>query len=169
MSYDSLRDRMCKELHDIEERGTFCRCDLDDTHKLIASINGLDVLSGHSDAHRKPDAVATPSSRSADWPTHLTLEEAKKWTAKMQNADGTTGSHWTPDQTSAVMSQKGLVFDKPDFYAAMNMMYSDYCGVAKTYGIDNANFYADLAAAFLHDKDATPGKIVKYLGVIVDG
>lgn len=168
MSYDSLRDRMCKELHDISVKETFCPCDLDDAQKLIASINGLDIMSGHSDAHHKPDTVAAPSARSADRPTHLTLDEAKKWTAKMQNADGTTGPHWTTDQTSAVMSQKGLALDKSDFFAAINMMYSDYCGVAKTYGIDNANFYADLAAAFLHDKDAVPGKIVKYWDTVAD-
>ena len=168
MGYDSLRDRMCKELHDISVKETFCQCDLDDAHKLIASINGLDAMSGHSDAHHKPDAAAAPSTRSSDWPTHLTMDDAKKWTAKMQNADGTTGAHWTPDQTSTVMAQKGFVFDKPDFFAAINMMYSDYCGVAKTYGIDNANFYADLSAAFLHDKDAVPGKIVKYMDVIAD-
>lgn len=45
MCYDDLRARMCKELHDIEERGTFCRCDLTDALDLINGINGLDAMS----------------------------------------------------------------------------------------------------------------------------
>ena len=36
----------------------------------------------------------------------------------------------------------------------MNMMYSDYYGVAAKYGLDRPEFYADLAKAFLMDKDA---------------
>ena len=36
----------------------------------------------------------------------------------------------------------------------MNMMYSDYYGVAAKYGLDRPEFYADLAKAFLDDKDA---------------
>ena len=50
----------------------------------------------------------------------------------------------------------------------MNMMYSDYCMVARSYSADNQNFYADMAAAFLRDKDAVPGKIVEYLDSIVE-
>lgn len=169
MCYDDLRARMCKELHNIEERGTFCRCDLDDAHKLIESICGLDAMSAPAEEHHKADKHEAAHVEHAAHPAHLTLEDAKRWTSKMQNADGTTGSHWTPDQTSAVMSQRGLSYDKADFYAAMNMMYSDYCLIAKSYGIDTANFYADLAAAFLTDKDAAPGKIVKYWETIASG
>lgn len=36
----------------------------------------------------------------------------------------------------------------------MNMMYSDYCGVAAEFGVDRPEFYAALAQAFLMDKDA---------------
>ena len=36
----------------------------------------------------------------------------------------------------------------------MNVMYSDYYGVAAKYGLDRPEFYADLAKAFLMDKDA---------------
>lgn len=39
------------------------------------------------------------------------------------------------------------------FCLAMNMMYSDYCKVAKKYGADTPEFYADMAKAFLRDKD----------------
>ena len=37
---------------------------------------------------------------------------------------------------------------------ALNVMYSDYYGVAAKYGLDRPEFYADLAKAFLMDKDA---------------
>lgn len=169
MCYDDLRARMCKELHDIEERGTFCRCDLDDTHKLIESICGLDAMSALAEEHHKADKHETAHVEHAAHPAHLTLEDAKRWTSKMQNADGTKGCHWTLEQTQDVAKQRNINCDPNDFWAAMNMMYSDYCTVARSYSADNQNFYADMAAAFLHDKDAVPGKIVKYLDVIVDG
>lgn len=169
MCYDDLRARMCKELHDIEERGTFCRCDLDDTHKLIESICGLDAMSAPAEEHHKADKHETAHVEHAAHPAHLTLEDAKRWTSKMQNADGTKGCHWTLEQTQDVAKQRNINCDPNDFWAAMNMMYSDYCTVARSYSADNQNFYADMAAAFLRDKDAVPGKIVKYLEVIVDG
>lgn len=41
----------------------------------------------------------------------------------------------------------------------MNMMYSDYCEVARHYGVDIPEFYGSLAKAFLLDKDGPkPGK-----------
>lgn len=169
MCYDDLRARMCKELHDIEERGTFCRCDLDDTHKLIESICGLDAMSAPAEEHHKADKHETAHVEHAAHPAHLTLEDAKRWTSKMQNADGTKGCHWTLEQTQDVAKQRNINCDPNDFWAAMNMMYSDYCTVARSYSADNQNFYADMAAAFLRDKDAVPGKIVKYLDVIMDG
>lgn len=108
-------------------------------------------------------------SRSIKMPhAHLSRDEAEKWCKNMVNADGTKGPHWTLDQTSSAMSQRGINCDKADFFAAMNMMYSDYCMVARAYSADNQNFYADMASAFLNDKDAVPGKIVEYHDVIAD-
>lgn len=163
MYYTDLRERMCKELRDIETKDTFCPCDLDTASKLIGSINGIDVLS-HAPASAHAEASVPHTMQE-----HLSMDEAKHWTAKMQNVDGTKGPHWTPDQTSSVMTQRDLVFDKADFYAAMNMMYSDYCMVAKSYSADNPNFYADMAAAFLRDRDAAAGKIVIYHDTIAGG
>ena len=42
------------------------------------------------------------------------------------------------------------------------MMYSDYCAVAREHGVDTPPFYADMAAAFLHDDDAVDDKLVAY-------
>lgn len=166
--YDKLCARLHKELREIEDKDKFCRCDLSDALALIEGINGLAAMSAVPETHHTVTITAHHAEH-AEHPMHLSIEDAKKWTSKMQNADGTTGPHWTLDQTSSVMAQRGITCDKADFYAAINMMYSDYCMVAKAYSADNPNFYADMAAAFLRDKDAVPGKIVEYLDVIVDG
>ena len=52
----------------------------------------------------------------------------------------------------------------------MNMMYSDYCAVARKYGVDNADFYADMAKAFLFDPDggAPAKKVEAYYRYIVE-
>ena len=168
MCYDNLRARMCKELHDIEERGTFCRCDLDDVHKLIESICGLDAMSAHTEEHYKADKHEAAHVEHAAHPAHLTLEDAKRWTSKMQNADGTTGSHWTLEQTQDVAKQRNITCDPNDFWAVMNMMYSDYCQVAKRQSVDTPGFYADMAKAFLEDTDAVDGKAYLYWDCIAD-
>ena len=168
MCYDDLRARMCKELHDIEERGTFCRCDLDDTHKLIESICGLDAMSATAEEHHKADKHEAAHVEHAAHPAHLTIEDAKRWTSKMQNADGTTGSHWTLEQTQDVAKQRNITCDPNDFWAVMNMMYSDYCQVAKRQSVDTPGFYADMAKAFLEDSDAADGKAYLYWDCIAD-
>lgn len=89
---------------------------------------------------------------------NFTREDAEAWAAKMQNADGTTGPHWTMDQTSAVADASGAGHDIPHwvFGVTMNMMYSDYYDVARKFGVNVPEFYAELARAFLMDKDG-PG------------
>ena len=84
-------------------------------------------------------------------------ETAMQWAANMQNADGTTGPHWTMEQTTAVAESMGIqapVVPRWAWGVTMNMMYSDYYVVAAKYGLDRPEFYADLAKAFLMDKDA---------------
>ena len=55
---------------------------------------------------------------------------------------------------------------------AMNMMYSDYYGVAVDFGVNRPEFYAALAEAFLMDKDG-PGPEAKlcayYRGIVERG
>lgn len=58
--------------------------------------------------------------------------------------------------------QHGYSLDPVEFYAAMNMCYSDYCEVARAFGVNSVGFYAELANAFLDDKDANDGKIALY-------
>ena len=85
----------------------------------------------------------------------FTREDAERWVQHMQNADGSTGPHWTQEQTAAVAGSVGVHNVAPwVWYAAMNMMYSDYWESATRYGVDRPEYYADLAKEFLFDKDA---------------
>lgn len=97
----------------------------------------------------------------------LTKEKAEKWTKKMKNTDGTSGPHWDMTQTKALREKLGINVDPIEFYVAVNMMYSDYCGVAKKFGLDTADFYGHMAKAFLEDKDAGPDKLKNYFEEVV--
>ena len=55
-----------------------------------------------------------------------------------------------------------------EFFAVMNALYSDYCKVAKKYGVDKTDFWADLAKAFINDKDAKSGKVKMYYECIAE-
>lgn len=97
----------------------------------------------------------------------LTKEKAQKWTKHMKNSDGSTGAHWDFAQTKALGEKLGINVDPVEFYVAANMMYSDYCGVAKKFGLDTADFYGHMAKAFLEDKDAAPDKLKNYFEEVV--
>jgi len=93
-----------------------------------------------------------------DGAMEFTEDDARRWAEHMENDDGTTGPHWTLEQTTAVANSIGVHVDPWIWYAALNMMYSDYCKVAKKYNLDRPEFYADLAKSFLFDKDAPDAK-----------
>lgn len=93
---------------------------------------------------------------------------AERWTAHMVNEDGSYGPHWSMSQTEQVRSLKGIKASPEEWYAVMNSIYSDYAGVAKKYGLQgNADFFADMAAAWLADADAVHDKAAKYYSYIV--
>ena len=102
----------------------------------------------------------------------FTHEDAKMWAEKLINDDGTTGPHWDIVSTNSVAASIGLKFEHISdwcWWIAINAMYSDYCAVAMKYGVDTAEFYADMAKAFLFDKDAPSPmeKLAKYYHCIV--
>lgn len=92
---------------------------------------------------------------------------AKEWVESMENEDGTEGEHWTYEQTEAVRKQHGFDCDGVDFYAAINMMYSDYYKVAKEYNLNTTDYYAKMANAFICDKDVSKDKVSRYFECIV--
>lgn len=82
-------------------------------------------------------------------------------TKNMVNEDGTSGKHWTVDQTTSVAKSNGIIFDhfnEYDWNYVMNMIYSDYYGAVSN---DLTN-YVKLARKFLEDKDAKEGKALHY-------
>lgn len=87
----------------------------------------------------------------------LSHEDIENWKKHLQNQDGTRGEHFKKEQVHQAARQIGV---NPEQYGnehifglVMNMMYADYCGVAKKFGLDRPDFYAEMAKAFLHDKD----------------
>ena len=64
--YEALRERMLEELKKISEKESFGRSDLDDVHKLTASITGLEHLTPHKMAavHESDEAALIGECRS---------------------------------------------------------------------------------------------------------
>lgn len=93
-------------------------------------------------------------------PGRMTREIAEEWTERMKNEDGTKGPHWSMEQVKQLREQKKELqeFDLPDVYAVLNMMYSDYCEVAKKFNVSNIDFYVCMTKAWLDDEDAGAGK-----------
>ena len=99
--------------------------------------------------------------------SEFTYETAKEWTSSMHNEDGTKGPHWTMEQVKQVMSQRGIKHDPAVFWAILNSLYSDYCAVIKKHGVNNIDFYVDMASAWLNDKDAVKDKAGAYFEYVV--
>lgn len=94
----------------------------------------------------------------------LTREEAEKWVKGMKSEDGKTGGRWPFNEIKQYAGNFGIQGENKviEFYAVMNALYTDYCKVAKKHGVDKVDFWADMAKAFIHDKDAGEGKVKKY-------
>lgn len=107
----------------------------------------------------------------SDYSPRFDRQMAEEWATDMENEDGTRGPHWTLDQAKQVMAQKEIGGSPLAFYLALNMMYSDYCKVAKKLGVNSVDFYACMAEAFLNDKDAVGGggaeKLAAYYNAVV--
>ena len=106
-------------------------------------------------------------------PTTLTtllcslLRSFSSYSKGQRSVVSTTGPHWTIDQTNKVMEQRGVNEDPVKFWAAMNMIYSDFVNVAKKLGISNVDFYTEMTRAFLDDKDISGDKLAKYYEYVV--
>ena len=133
-------EKLHKELHEIIERPVT----LGRAEEVMVYADTICAL------HKLGDDHFRESTKMVEF----TEDDAKEWTARMENTDGTTGPHWPMEQTTAVMVSKGYHYDPAVWYAAMNMVYSDYFSVAKKHGVNTVEFYADMAEAFLDDKDA---------------
>lgn len=88
---------------------------------------------------------------------------AESWVSGMENTDGTTGPHWTIEQTEVVKNQRGIQWDKTEFWVAMNLVYSKCSEIFREYGVrDKIFLYADMALAFLGGEGAASGNLSSY-------
>ena len=85
---------------------------------------------------------------------HFSEEMALDAVSKMVNADGTSGEHWSLQQTNALLSSNALNYNKYDFYYVINMLYSDFCDVVGS----DSNTYFKMAKAYIDDPDASENK-----------
>lgn len=92
---------------------------------------------------------------------------AEQWMRNMEKEDGSKGPKWTKEQVKPYMAQVGYHGPEYKFWAVMNALYSDYCKIAKKYGVDRPEYYAELTKAWLEDKDAKPEKAGLYYKYIV--
>lgn len=105
-------------------------------------------------------------------PHKLTREMAQEWVDEMENEDPAKpeGGMWTMEQVKPLAKKYGIPEDSQkfiDFYAVMNAMYSDYSVVAKKYGVTTPDFFAEMAKAFICDKDAVKNKTAMYYEYLV--
>ena len=100
----------------------------------------------------------------------LTRAEAEAWVASMRNADPAhpRDHRWTWDQTTALLKEKGLPYSAADWYAVLNMLYSDFGVLLAKHGPKEMDAYVELARAFLDDPDAAPNKMARYYRYIAD-
>lgn len=85
-----------------------------------------------------------------------------EWVDRMENADGTTGPHWSRHEAEVIRAKYGITCGEVEFYTALNMMYSDYCAAASKAGASTVDLFAYMAEAFLKDPDAQPDKLERY-------
>lgn len=89
-------------------------------------------------------------------PKKLTAEECKKWMDSMENEDGTDGPKYDRSQVEEAAKKAGVDYKEyglETLECAVNMMYSDYCEVAKRFGVDRPEFWVAMADSFLMDTD----------------
>lgn len=93
---------------------------------------------------------------------HVDETLARCWVGKMKNKDGTTGEHWTMEQVSSVVKDKGIKHHLCDFYVVLNMMYSDYYSSKF-----DTSTYVEMAKDWLDDADVGSCKLLKYYYFVV--
>lgn len=144
---------------------TYTNCEkLAYLYTVLDHMDGQKTAKPHDYANEK---TATSKIHEARPVEELSADMVMELAAKMENEDGSHGPHWTMEQIKNVMAQKGITADPADFYLAMNMMYSDYYNVAKRMNMNNTEFYASMAKAFLDDKDGGKDKLMKYFRYVV--
>ena len=97
----------------------------------------------------------------------LTREDAEAWMHGLRGEDPAVpyGPKWSMKQVEPIAIKYGVQPETEEcveLWAVMNALYSDYYAVAKKHNVVTPEFFADMAMAFLHDKDAVGDKAAVY-------
>lgn len=185
--YAKVREEAEKLIADekkhIEKSGELTRQGTKDIMCLLGIMRDMEFLrmvdglqESHSNDYNR--SIRTDSERTAADKTNVvkakntSIDDAemyREWPKHMKNADGTTGLHWTVAQTTSFAEARDVSIRPELWCLAMNMMYSDYYRTAKKNGVNNPDFYADLAYDFLMDPDGggAEKKLKEYYCAIV--
>lgn len=87
-------EKLHKELHEIMERPVT----LGRAEEVMVYADTICAL------HKLGDDHFRESTKMMEF----TEDDAKAWKARMKNADGSTGPHWTMEQTTAVAESMGI-------------------------------------------------------------
>lgn len=99
----------------------------------------------------------------------ISRQDAQIWADSLIGADGTRGPRWTMADVRSLAEKRGYTTEAEliEFYAVINMLRADYAEVAKHWGVNNAEFFADMARAWINDPDAVEDKAAAYLDNVV--
>lgn len=135
-------------------------------YQVRERLDALYIVRDHL-AGKRPAPVEVkevkPARRSPTNEYELDQSSATAWVESMENEDGSKAQHWSMEQTEPARNRRGMTCDALEFWVTINMLYLDYCSVAKKYGLGNKiDFYADMARVFLMDCDAESDKLERY-------
>lgn len=148
------KETVLKEIHEMSRQPV-----TPETTSLLCRLMNI-----YDHCHLLPGGNAEEGGKKEDG--ELTPEEIHDWVNGMENVDGTRGGHWTMGESETIRAKWAPHCDLLKFYAAMNMMYSDYCCALNQAGGATAELYALLARAFLTDPDAPLDKLARYVRYI---
>ncbi|MBR5172248.1 MAG: hypothetical protein IKW14_02485 [Phascolarctobacterium sp.] len=127
-------------------------------HKMMHEIS--DIICEHLEFERKfmPDSYHRLMYKihTAIYGHHFDEELAKRAVAEMVNVDGTTGEHWSMDETNKLADQHHIQY-KCDWYYALNMIASDLYKVTS----DTNTLVKVTKALYFEDPDMPEGKVFK--------
>ena len=123
---------------------------------ILASLKCLKLFA--EDGYKDYDKLYGDGSEAAHGGSErLTGDELAEWAKNLYNNDNTHGAHWTIGDVNSVVEKYDISLPditETEFWLTMNMIYSDFCDVAEKHGVNNAEFYADMAKNWLYDEDA---------------